>query len=177
MSAPAPGSAPTAVPSAEPRTSCSGYFFTSAHMPAKTLPKGRSTASTGRSRLVAKRSTSDTANMPIISGISGMPPISSALPKVQRGAPAGFSSPTQASSRPSSSDTAPFSGSAPAMKMAQVKPSITSQKYSKLLNLSATSASAGAATISTTTPKMPPSTEKTRPEPSATSARPLLVSR
>ena len=31
------------------------------------------------------------------------------------------------------------------MKMAQVKPSITSQKYSKELNFSATSASAGAA--------------------------------
>jgi hypothetical protein len=40
-------------------------------------------------------------------------------------------------------------------------------EYSKLLNLSATSASAGAATISTATPKMPPSAENTRPEPSA----------
>ena len=54
----------------------------------------------------------------------------------------------------------PFSGSLPAMKMAQVKPSITSQKYSKELNFSATSASAGAATISTSTPKMPPSTRE-----------------
>jgi hypothetical protein len=146
-------------------------------MPAKTLPKGRSTAITGLSTPTAKRSTSLMANMPIISGISGMPPASSALPKVQRGAPAGFSRPTQEISRPSSSDTVPFSGSVPAMKMAQVKPSITSQKYSKLLNFSATSASAGAATISTSTPKMPPSTENTSPEPSASSARPLLVSR
>jgi hypothetical protein len=63
------------------------------------------------------------------------------------------------------------------MKIAQVKPSITSQKYSKLLNFKATSASAGAATISTSTPKMPPSTENTRPAPSASSAWPLLVSR
>ena len=47
MSAPAPGSAPTSVPSAEPRNSCSGYFFSSAHMPANTLPNGRSMAITG----------------------------------------------------------------------------------------------------------------------------------
>ena len=71
----------------------------------------------------------------------------------------------------------PFSGSLPAMKMAQVKPSITSQKYSNELNFSATSASAGAATISTSTPKMPPSTENTSPAPSASSAWPFLVSR
>ncbi len=63
------------------------------------------------------------------------------------------------------------------MKMAQVKPSITSQKYSKELNFSATSASAGAATISTSTPKMPPSTENTSPAPSAVSAWPFFVSR
>ena len=82
MSAPAPGSAPTSVPSAEPRSSCSGYFLTSAHMPAKTLPKGRSIAISGLSTPTAKRSTSEIANMPIISGISEMPPVSSALPKV-----------------------------------------------------------------------------------------------
>ncbi len=63
------------------------------------------------------------------------------------------------------------------MKIAQVKPSITSQKYSKELNFSAISASAGAATISTSVPKMPPSTENTSPEPSATSALPCRVSR
>ena len=63
------------------------------------------------------------------------------------------------------------------MNMAQVKPSITSQKYSNELNFSATSASAGAATISTTTPKMPPSTEKiTSPGP-APSRPARLVSR
>ena len=33
MSAPAPGSAPTSVPSALPRRICSGYFFASAHCP------------------------------------------------------------------------------------------------------------------------------------------------
>ena len=134
-------------------------------------------AITGFSTLTAKRSTSEIANMPIISGISEMPPVSSALPKVQRGAPAGFSRPTQEISSPSSSDTRPFSGSLPAMKTAQVKPSITSQKYSNELNLSAISASAGAATISTSTPKMPPSTENTRPAPSASSGWPLRVSR
>ena len=146
-------------------------------MPAKTLPKGLSVAMTGRSVEQAKRSTSETANIPIISGMSEMPPMSSALPKVQRGAAAGFSSPTQAISRPSSSEITPLSGSRPAMKTAQVKPSITSQKYSKELNFSANSASAGAATISTATPKMPPRTEKTSPAPSASSARPERVSR
>ena len=177
MSAPAPGRAPTAVPSAEPRSNASGYFLIRPHMPLKTLPKGRSTAISGRSVEQAKRSTSETANMPIISGMSGMPPINSLLPKVQRGAPAGFSSPTQEISRPSSRAITPLRGSVPAMNTAQVNPSITSQKYSKELNFSAISARAGAATISTSTPKMPPSTENTRPAPSASSARPERVSR
>ena len=115
--------------------------------------------------------------MPIISGMSGMPPINSLLPKVQRGAPAGFSSPTHEISRPSSREITPFRGSEPAMNTAQVKPSITSQKYSNELNFSAISASAGAATMSTATPKMPPSTENTRPAPRASSARPERVSR
>ena len=63
------------------------------------------------------------------------------------------------------------------MKMAQVKPSITSQKYSKELKFSATSASDGAASTNTSTPKMPPRTEKTSPAPSAVSAWPLRVIR
>jgi hypothetical protein len=42
MSAPAPGSAPTAVPSALPRRICLGYFLASAHMPLNTLPMGAS---------------------------------------------------------------------------------------------------------------------------------------
>ena len=63
------------------------------------------------------------------------------------------------------------------MKMAQVKPSITSQKYSKELNCSATSASAGAAKDSTMTPKIPPRTENTSPAPRASSAWPDRVRR
>ncbi len=43
MSAPAPGSAPTSVPSALPRRICSGYFTVSRHMPLNTLPIGWST--------------------------------------------------------------------------------------------------------------------------------------
>ena len=45
MSAPAPGSAPTSVPSALPRRICFGYFTASAHMPLNTLPIGWSTIS------------------------------------------------------------------------------------------------------------------------------------
>ncbi len=47
MSAPAPGSAPTSVPSTLPRRICSGYFFVSAHMPLNTLPIGWSTIFSG----------------------------------------------------------------------------------------------------------------------------------
>ena len=118
---------------------------------------------------------SDTANMPIMIGISVSPPASSALPKVKRGKPAGLSRPTEATSRPSSSDTMPFSGLANAMNTAHNRPSITSQKYSNEENLSATSASAGAAMISTAVPNRPPITENTRPAPSASSPWPFFV--
>ena len=40
MSAPAPGSAPTSVPSALPRRICIGYLTVSRHMPLNTLPIG-----------------------------------------------------------------------------------------------------------------------------------------
>ena len=63
----------------------------------------------------------------------------------------------------------PLSGMSLVMKTAQLSPSSTSQKYSKELNLIATSASAGAATISTAVPNSPPMQEKTRPMPSAVS--------
>src|ERR1043166_7939834 len=59
------------------------------------------------------------------------------------------------------------------MKTAHARPIRTSQKYSNELNWSANSASAGAAIISTAVPKRPPTAEKTRPAPSAVSARPL----
>ena len=61
------------------------------------------------------------------------------------------------------------------MTIAQVRPSSTSQKYSNELNLSANSASAGAATISTSVPNRPPIAENTSPAPSASSAWPLRV--
>ena len=60
------------------------------------------------------------------------------------------------------------------MNTALDRPSTTSQKYSNDENLSATSASAGAATISTAVPNRPPITENTRPAPSAISAWPFL---
>ena len=113
--------------------------------------------------------------MPIIIGIMPMPPVISVLPKVKRGKPAGLPRPTQATSRPSSSVTSPSSGRSDVMNTAQVSPSSTSQKYSNELKLSAKSASAGAATISTTVPNRPPTAENTRPAPSASSAWPLRV--
>ena len=122
----------------------------------------------------AKRMISDIANMPIIIGIRPMPPSSSVLPNVKRGKPAGLESPTDATSSPSISDTKPLSGRSDVMNTAQVRPSSTSQKYSNELNLSANSASAGAA-MSTAVPKSPPIAEKTRPAPSAVSACPFLV--
>ena len=68
-----------------------------------------------------------------------------------------------------------MSGRSEVMNTAQVSPISTSQKYSNELNLSANSASVGAATISTAVPNRPPIAENTRPAPSASSAWPLLV--
>ena len=113
--------------------------------------------------------------MPIIIGIMPMPPISSTLPNVKRGKPAGLPRPTQATNSPSSSDTKPLSGRSDVMNTAQVRPISTSQKYSNELNLSANSASAGAAMIRTAVPNRPPMAENTRPAPSAVSASPFLV--
>ena len=82
--------------------------------------------------------------MPIISGTRPMPPISSTLPKVKRGMPAGLLRPTLAISRPRKSETKPLSGCSDVRKTAQVSPISTSQKYSNELNFSANSASVGA---------------------------------
>ena len=71
--------------------------------------------------------------------------------------------------------TMPFMGWSLVMNTAQVSPSSTSQKYSKELKFSATSASAGAARISTSVPNSPPTAEKISPAPSASSAWPLRV--
>jgi hypothetical protein len=147
----------------------------SRHMPANTLPTCTFAISHGWSIDEALRRISETANMPIIIGMSVRPPASSALPKVKRGNAAGLSSPTAETMRPMRSDTNPFRGLPTAMNTAHVSPSSTSQKYSKVPNLSATSASDGAATISTTVPKSPPITENTRPAPRAISPWPFFV--
>jgi hypothetical protein len=145
------------------------------HIPRKTLPIGWSTMRSGGLVSTAKRMISEIANMPIIIGMSPIPPISSTLPKVKRGNPAGLPSPTQATSSPSSSETKPFSGRSEVMNTAQVSPINTSQKYSNELNFSANSASAGAARISTIVPNRPPMAENTSPAPSAVSAIPFLA--
>ncbi len=114
-----------------------------------TLPTFSTTSSAGGLVSTTYRMISEMANMPIIIGIMPMPPIISVLPKVKRGWPAGLPRPTHATSKPSSSVTSPFSGRSDVMNTAHVRPSSTSQKYSNELKLSAKSASAGAATIST----------------------------
>ena len=112
--------------------------------------------------VTAPRSSSDTANMPIRVGMKLIPESRSMLPKVKRGWPAAGSMPMQPMASPMNSDSRPFSGSPVPMKTAQVRPRQASQKYSKDEKLIATSARAGASTTRMITPKMPPSTEKTR---------------
>ncbi len=175
MSPPAPGSAPTTVPSTLPRRNWRGYFFASPHTPRKTLPTALPCSSRCALVSTAKRMISEIANIPIIIGISPTPPSSSVFPNVKRGIAAGLLSPMLATSSPSSSDTKPFSGRSEVMNTAQVRPSSTSQKYSNELNLSANSASVGAPMMSTAVPNRPPIAEKTRPAPSASSAWPLRV--
>ena len=106
-----------------------------------------------------------------------MPPISSTLPKVKRGTPAGLPIPIVATNRPMRGEMNPFAGEPGETNTAQERPSSTSQKYSSDENLSAMSASAGATLIRTSEPKMPPMAEKTSAAPRASSARPLLVIR
>ena len=59
--------------------------------------------------------------------------------------------------------TKPLSGFSEVRNTAPVSPINASQKYSNEVNLSATSASVGAETISTAVPNSPPIAEKTRP--------------
>ena len=149
MSAPAPGRVPTTVPSTLPRRVCAEYLRDQRPHAREDLADllGRSPMrAVVDARSAAPRRRRTGRSWP---GSGSRPPSRSALPKVKRGCAAGFSSPTLPSSRPSSSVTKPLSGRSLAMKTAQVRPSSTSQKYSNELNLSATSASAGAATIST----------------------------
>src|SRR5262249_54582847 len=77
-------------------------------------------------------------------------------------------------SRPPRSDTTPLSVSPMETITAQASPGSTSQKYSNELNLSATSASDGAAVTSTTVAKMPTITGKQSSTQSTVSASPLL---
>ena len=71
MSAPAPGSAPTSVPRMLPRNVANGYVRSSVPWPLKTRPISCCTGGEHAVRAdTANRMTSDTANMPIITGIS-----------------------------------------------------------------------------------------------------------
>ena len=118
------------VPMTLPRAVFSQYFFASAAWPRNTLPIWRTGTTSARREPTTQRSTSPTANMPIIAGMKLTPPRSSMLPKVKRGWPAVTSMPTVATSRPTSRETIPLIGEPVEMNAAQVRPKQASQKYS-----------------------------------------------
>ncbi len=68
-----------------------------------------------------------------------------------------------------------FTGEERATSVAHIRPRNASQKYSKVENDSAISASGGARIISESVPAMPPTAENQTPAPSASSASPLRV--
>ncbi len=83
--------------------------------------------------------------------------------------------PMQETSKPRNMPAIAFTGEERATSVAHIRPSSASQKYSKVENDSAISASGGARIISDSTPAMPPTAENHTPAPSASSACPLRV--
>ncbi|MHC2272345.1 hypothetical protein ACVILJ_007728 [Bradyrhizobium diazoefficiens] len=162
------------MPTMFPRVICQWYFLVSFHWPAMMLPNFRR-GSGGGSGVSIARITCATANTPTSAGIGSMPPNRSVMPKVKRGTPPGFSIPIQETSRPRNMPAIAFTGEERATRVAHIRPSSASQKYSKVENDSATSASGGAKIISDSTPAMPPTAENQTPAPSASSAWPLRV--
>ena len=129
----------------------------------------------GGSGVSMARITCATANTPTSAGIGSMPSNRSVSPKVKRGTPPGFSMPTHETSSPMSIPAMAFTGEERATRVAHIKPRNASQKYSKVENDSAISASGGARIISESVPAMPPTAENQTPAPSASSASPLRV--
>ncbi len=129
----------------------------------------------GGSGVIIARITCATANTPTSAGIGSMPPNRSTKPKVKRGTPPGFSIPMHDTRSPSSIAAIAFTGDERATSVAHIKPRKASQKYSKVENESAISASGGARIISESVPAIPPTAENHTPAPSASSASPLRV--
>ncbi len=129
----------------------------------------------GGSGVSIARITCATANTPTSAGIGSMPPNRSVMPNVKRGTPPGFSMPMQETSRPRNMPAMAFTGEERATSVAHIRPRNASQKYSKVENDSAISASGGAKIISDSVPAMPPTAENQTPAPSASSASPLRV--
>src|SRR5690242_3988273 len=129
----------------------------------------------GGSGVSIARITCATANTPTSAGIGSMPPSRSVEPNVKRGTPPGFSMPMQETSKPMNMPAMAFTGEERATNVAHINPSSASQKYSKVENDSAISASGGASSISEAVPAMPPMAENQTPAPSASSASPLRV--
>ena len=146
----------------------------SLHWPAMMLPNLRF-GSGGGSGVSIARITCATANTPTSAGIGSMPPNRSVRPNVNRGTPPGFSMPTQETRRPMNIPAIAFTGEERATSVAHIRPRKASQKYSKVENDSAISASGGARIISESVPAMPPTAENHTPAPSASSASPLRV--
>ena len=115
--------------------------------------------------------------MPIITGIKLTPPIKSGMPKVKRGAPLIISRPTVESSKPIIKERNALTLEPIEIKIEQLSPSSASQKYSKELNWSATSANEGETKTSISVPNRPPNTEQIKFIPSVSRARPLCANR
>ena len=174
MSAPAPGSTPMITPTTLPRHIGNWYRLVSAHCPLRMEPKRRC-GTGGCGGRVSARITSASAKTPTSAGTASMPPSRSVTPKTKRGVPAGFSKPTQDTSRPISIDAMAFTGEERATRVAHISPSSASQKYSKVEKDSAISASSGAISTRDRVPTMPPMALNQSPAPSATSGWPLRV--
>ena len=111
-------------------------------------------------------------NMPIATTTKPMPSESSGMPKVKRGTPELTSVPIRPSSRPSTTMAIALTSEPCASTTAATRPSTISEKYSAGPNLSATSASGGAATAIRKVATQPAKNEPIAAMASARPARP-----
>ena len=111
-------------------------------------------------------------NMPIATTTKPMPSESSGTPKVKRSTPELTSVPMMPSRRPSTTMAIALMSEPCASTVAATRPSTISEKYSAGPNLSATSASGGAATAMTSVATQPAKNEPTAAVASAGPARP-----
>ena len=111
-------------------------------------------------------------NMPIATMTKPMPSESSGIPKVKRNTPELTSVPTRPKSRPQITMAIALMSEPCASTVAAIRPNTMSEKYSEGPNLSATSASGGAATAMMTVATQPAKNEPIAAVASAGPARP-----